>query len=181
VFKLPRGHSDERQSCELPATESRHLLAVALVADVSHFVASVLLYETGVRAAIHNKFILVIDDDVGMLRALTKVLNSEGCVVAGAANSARAMQFLMDHNQAFDLIITDIRMPLVDGLKILELVKSQRPDIPVIVITAFGGAEAQAEAARLGAAAYLEKPLDTAALLAAVERALPRTNGPSSV
>jgi DNA-binding NtrC family response regulator len=133
-----------------------------------------------VTTSIRNKFILVIDDDVSMLRALTKVLNGEGVVVAGAENSARAMQYLMSQNDTFDLIITDIHMPLVDGLEVLELVKTKRPDIPVIVITAYGGTEAQAEATRLGAAAYLEKPLDTAVLLAAIERALAGRDQPSS-
>jgi two-component system, NtrC family, response regulator HydG len=123
-------------------------------------------------SGIRNKSILVIDDDLAMLRALTKVLADEGALVAGAANSVSAMEYLLNQDQLLDLIITDIRMPLLDGMEVLEIVKANRPNIPVIVITAYGGPEAEAQSRRLGAAAHLEKPLDTSQLLAAITRAL---------
>ena len=119
---------------------------------------------TGLR----NKCILVIDDDIGMLRAVTKVLSAEGCVVAGASDAAVAAEFATDPHHRFDLVITDIRMPSMNGMEVLEIVKTKRPNIPVILITAFGGAKARAEAERLGAADYLEKPIDSFQLINAV-------------
>ncbi|HUI05997.1 MAG TPA: response regulator [Verrucomicrobiae bacterium] len=122
--------------------------------------------------AFQNKSILVIDDDVGMLHALTKVLVGEGCTVASAASSTVAMEYLLEGNRNLDLIITDIRMPLLDGMEVLEIVKANRPTVPVIVITAYGGPEAEAEAHESGAAGYLEKPVDSPKLLEAIRRAL---------
>ena len=115
--------------------------------------------------ALRNKSILVIDDDIGMLHALVKVLASEGCAVASAASSTVAMEHLLSRDLNMDLVITDIRMPLLDGMKVLDIVKSNHPAVPVILITAYGGPEAEAEAHRLGAAAYLEKPVDSSKLL----------------
>jgi DNA-binding NtrC family response regulator len=121
---------------------------------------------------LHNKSVLVIDDDVGMLRALTKALTGEGLVVAGASDPAAAVDYLISSNSRFDVIITDLRMPGLDGIEVLDLVKSNRPNIPVIIVTAYGTGEAQAAAAQLGAAAYLEKPVATDELLAVIENAL---------
>jgi len=104
-----------------------------------------------------------------MLRALNKVLSGEGGTVAGAANSSVAMVYLLDSKLNFDLVITDIRMPLVDGLEVLDIVKTNRPSVPVIIITAFGSPEVKSESLRQGAAAFLEKPVDTAELLVAIE------------
>jgi DNA-binding NtrC family response regulator len=123
---------------------------------------------------LRHKSVLVLDDDAGMLRALTKVLTSEGLVVASTSDPVLAMQYLTGGNWTFDAIITDLRMPGLDGVEVLDIVKSRRPNIPVIIITAYGTDEAQAAAARLGAAAYLEKPVATEELLAAVQRALIR-------
>jgi DNA-binding NtrC family response regulator len=121
---------------------------------------------------LRNKSVLVIDDDAGMLRALTKALTGEGLVVAGASDSSAAVDYLIGSNCRFDVIITDLRMPGLDGIEVLDLVKSKRPNIPVIIITAYGTGAAQAAAAQLGAAAYLEKPVDTDELLTAIKSAL---------
>ncbi len=121
---------------------------------------------------LRNKSVLVIDDDAGMLRALTRTLTGEGLVVASTSDPVMAMEYLTGGNWTFDVIITDLRMPGLDGVEVLDIVKTHRPNIPVLLITAYGSDEAQAAAARLGAAAYLEKPVATDALLAAIQRAL---------
>ena len=121
---------------------------------------------------LHNKSVLVIDDDVGMLRALTKALTGEGLVVASAVSPEAAVKYLVGQQQHFDLVITDLRMPFVDGLDVLYAVQTSFRDVPVIVITAFGSAEAKAKALSEGAFAFLEKPLDTAQLVGVIQRAL---------
>jgi len=123
-------------------------------------------------ATFGDKSVLVIDDDVGMLRALTKVLNSEGCMVASAPNAEAAVKLLGNGQQCFDLIITDLRMSVIDGMSLLHGIKQVYPEVPVIIITAFGSPKAKTEASRLGASAFLEKPVDTRRLLATVDRVL---------
>jgi DNA-binding NtrC family response regulator len=120
--------------------------------------------------SINGKSILVIDDNAAMLRALKKVLSSEGGVVSIASWVGEVMERLTDKQGCFDLIITDLRMPVLGGQSILGAVKAALPEVPVIVITAFGSPELQAECLEKGAAAFLEKPLDTPQLLAAIDR-----------
>jgi two-component system, NtrC family, response regulator len=119
---------------------------------------------------ISNKSVLVIDDDVGMLRALTKVLIGEGCLVATASCPKTAVEFVNTAERHFDLIITDLRMPNLNGMGVLQAVKTTYPSVPVIIVTAFGSPEARAEAYRLGATAFLEKPVDTEQLLAVINQ-----------
>ena len=124
--------------------------------------------DKGVMGMLANKSILVIDDDIRMLHALAKVLAGEGCAVGSAASSTIAMEYLLSPDRKIDLVITDIRMPLLDGMEVLDIVRTNRPTVPVILITAYGGPEAEAEARRLGAAAYLEKPVDSSELVKAI-------------
>ena len=125
---------------------------------------------------IENKSILVIDDDPGMLRALGKVLASEGAVVTSAVWGGDAADHLADPKKRFDLVITDLRMPIVSGGSILLAVKGAFPHLPVIVLSAHGCPEVKAQCREMGAAAFLEKPLDTGQLIQAIHAALsPRT------
>ena len=127
---------------------------------------------------INEKAILIIDDDAAMLRALSKVLSGEGAVVASASWAGEVMERLADNQGHFDLVITDLRMPILNGKSILGAVKAALPAVPVIVITAYGSPEVEAECLAKGAAAFLEKPLDTPRL-AALEHAC--SQGPKQV
>jgi DNA-binding NtrC family response regulator len=118
---------------------------------------------------INGKSILIIDDDAAMLRALNKVLSGEGAVVTSASWAGEVMERLADKRGRFDLIITDLRMPILDGQSILGAVKVALPKMPVIVVTAFSSPELEAECLDKGATAFLEKPLDTSQLLAVIE------------
>lgn len=121
-------------------------------------------------SSIRNKSILLVDDDEGMLRALDKVLRGEGCAVSCARWVDEALEALGDRYKRFDLVITDMRMPMVSGKGILEAVRMVLPSVPVIIITAFGSPELKEECLKRGASAFLEKPLDTTQLLAAIEK-----------
>jgi DNA-binding NtrC family response regulator len=120
--------------------------------------------------SINGKSVLVVDDDAAMLRALQKVLAGEGASVATASWAGEIMERLDENQGRFDLIITDLRMPILNGESVLRAVKAALPEVPVIVITAFGSPEKQAECRKDGAAAFLEKPLDTPQLLAAIDQ-----------
>ena len=118
-----------------------------------------------------NKSVLVVDDDPGMLRAMTKVLGNEGMRVTGLSDPAAVVTTLAGSEPQFDLLITDLRMPTFSGRGVLALA-SALPRLPVIVITAFGGSDVKAQALQLGAFAFLEKPVGAVELIAVVRRAL---------
>jgi two-component system, OmpR family, response regulator CpxR len=131
---------------------------------------------------IRDKSILIIDDDTGILRALDKVLTSAGAIVTRAQNAGDAVEILTARKEKFDLVITDLRMPFVTGLTVVHAIHEIFPELPVIVLTAFGSADVKAECFNQGAAAFLEKPLDASELLAVVERvfALQKTGSGSA-
>ena len=123
---------------------------------------------------LHDKSVLVVDDDPGMLRAMTKVLASEGMQVTGVSDPVVVVKKLADSEKRFDLVITDLRMPMFSGRGVLALA-SALPGLPVIIITAFGGPDVEAQTLRLGAFAFLEKPVAAAQLIEVVTRALARS------
>lgn len=117
-----------------------------------------------------DKSILVVDDDKRWLRALDKVLTGEGAAVTRAEWAGDVLDLLTARKTQFDLLITDLRMPFVSGMTVVYSVRKIFPDLPIIVLTAFGSAEVKSECHRLGAVAFLEKPLDSAALMDAIEQ-----------
>jgi len=117
------------------------------------------------------KSVLVVDDDPGMLRAVSKVLAREGMQVTGVSEPVTVVKKLADSEKRFDLVITDLRMPIFSGRGVLALA-SALPELPVIIITAFGGPDVEAQTLRLGAFAFLEKPVSAAQLIEVVKRAL---------
>lgn len=121
---------------------------------------------------IRNKSILIIDDDKSLLRALKKVLSGEGASVTCTEWAGEAMEFLTARQKPIDLVITDLRMPLVTGMTVVYAIHEVFPELPVIVLTAFGNGQLKAECLKEGAVDFLEKPLDTPQLLAAIKRAL---------
>ena len=120
---------------------------------------------------LRNKSVLIVDDDLGMLRAMTRVLSKEGMRVTGVSDPTVVVAKLMESESRFDLVITDLRMPMFSGRGVLALA-SALPELPVIIITAFGGPDAEAQAIQLGAFAFLEKPVAAAELIDVVKRAL---------
>ena len=123
---------------------------------------------------LQNKSVLVVDDDPGMLRAMSKVLAGEGMQVTGVSDPVAVVKKLADSEKRFDVVITDLRMPMFSGRGVLALA-SALPELPVIIITAFGGPDVETEALRLGAFAFLEKPVAAAQLIEVVKHALARS------
>ncbi len=118
---------------------------------------------------IRNKSVLIIDDDENLLRALGKVLRGEGANVICAKGAGNAIEFLARRKGRIDLVITDLQMPLLSGLTVVYSLHRICPVTPVIVLTAFGNPELKAGCLKEGAAAFLEKPLNTPQLLAAIK------------
>jgi DNA-binding NtrC family response regulator len=120
---------------------------------------------------LQDKSVLVVDDDPAMLRAMTKFLAKEGMRVIGVSDPGVVVKELAHSGSRFDLLITDLRMPTFSGRGVLALA-SALPRLPVIIITAFGGPDVEAQALHLGAFAFLEKPVAAAQLIEVVKRAL---------
>ena len=120
---------------------------------------------------LRNKSVLVVDDDPGMLRAMMKVLAKEGMRVTGLSDPTAVVTTLSESEPRFDVVITDLRMPTFSGRGVLALAGAL-PKLPVIIITAFGGRDVEAEALQLGAFAFLEKPIAATELVDVVKRAL---------
>ena len=119
---------------------------------------------------IRNKSVLIVDDDVRMLRALDKVLTNEGAVTTCAEWAGDAIDILTERKKRVDLVITDLRMPFVSGMTAVYAIHKMLPGLPIIVLTAFGSPDVKAECLRQGAAAFVEKPLDTPQMLNVIER-----------
>jgi two-component system response regulator PilR (NtrC family) len=114
--------------------------------------------------------ILVVDDEASMRQLLEIALGKDGHRITVAESGKTAMG-LVDQS-AFDLVISDIKMPDMSGVEVLRYVKQTDPTIPVIMITAFASAETAVEALRLGAYDYLTKPFKIDELKANINNAL---------
>ncbi len=114
--------------------------------------------------------ILVVDDDPASRDLLRRVLAGVGHDVALAASGREALEELARHPA--DLVVSDIRMPDLDGVQLLEKLRELAPEVPVILVTAFGDVEGAVEAIRRGAFDYLPKPYDVDGIRLQVQRAL---------
>src|SRR5262245_25026380 len=100
--------------------------------------------------------VLVVDDDEEMRKLLRRSLEFDGHHVKEQDRGTEVLKALRE--EAFDLVILDNRMPGVNGLDLLPALRREFPDVPVLLVTAFGGRQVASSAIRLGAASYLEKP-----------------------
>lgn len=115
--------------------------------------------------------ILIVDDELDMLELLELIiLDKTPYRVSTTNNPLEALQMLA--NQAFDLLITDLRMPALGGLEVIREVREKYPDLPVIVITAYGSSESAEEAIRAGAYDYITKPFRKEHILISIDRAM---------
>ncbi len=116
------------------------------------------------------KTILVVDDEEQIRNSLRGVLSDEGFAVLEAGDGRRALEVLGERTP--DLVILDVWLPEIDGIALLEQIKSKHPSLPVIIICGHANIEAAVRATRLGAADFIEKPFSLDALLGSIERAL---------
>ena len=116
--------------------------------------------------------VLIVDDEKSMRDLLSITLEKEGYDVETAAGGELAIEVL--HRETVDAVITDLRMPKVDGLQVLRAAKEISPDIAVIVITAVASTETAVEAMKLGAYDYITKPFKLDEVNLIVRNALER-------
>jgi len=114
--------------------------------------------------------VLVVDDDLALAETLADGLAEQGFDAIACASSAEAARRLEE--EPFDALVTDLRMPAIDGIGLLARSKRAAPERPVIVMTGYGAIESAVDAIRHGAHHYMTKPFATSELALFVRRAL---------
>ena len=117
--------------------------------------------------------ILIVDDELNTLKVLTAFLHQQGYEVQTAQSGEQAWEKLK--SAEFSLVVTDLKLPGKSGLDLLQAIKTCWPQMPVIMITAYGSIGNAVQAMKLGAYNYLTKPVDPDELLLLVQKALERT------
>lgn len=112
--------------------------------------------------------ILVVDDERSMLSLLEKILSQDGYQVYLATNGREALAVI--EKQHVDIIITDVKMPELDGFGLLKIVKNEYPEISVIMMTGYGDTYTVKDALLLGADEYITKPFRSPEISLVVER-----------
>jgi len=113
--------------------------------------------------------ILIVDDELMMRRLLEKILIREGYQVLTAADGEQALEIL--RSDTVHLVISDMKMPKMDGFELLRVVKEEYPAVGMIMMTAFGDTYTVKDALLLGADEYISKPFKSFEVSLVVERA----------
>ena len=121
-----------------------------------------------------KRTILIVDDEIDMLQLLKRSLEPDlNCVADTATSGERGLELFSQNS--YDMVLADIKMPGMDGLAFLELIKRNTPDLTVVMMTAYGDIETAVDAMKSGAYDFIIKPFDYEALLLRLEKALERS------
>lgn len=114
--------------------------------------------------------IVIVEDEDSARLGMERALKKKGHTVISFAESPRALDYIKSNAEDIDLVITDLRMPELDGIGLIQEIVKLEADISIILATAFGSIESAVEAMKLGADDYLSKPLDMFELRKRVEK-----------
>ena len=113
---------------------------------------------------------LVIDDEQVVLDSVRKILTDENYEVDVSLSGREGLNWAIQ--KEYDIVLTDIRMPDIGGMRVLRDIKRANPSLPVVMITGYGSIQSSVQAMKLGAADYIEKPFTPDQLINAVASAL---------
>ncbi len=116
--------------------------------------------------------ILVVDDEKTVCDSIKKILSRKGYEVDNTLNADDAVQKIKENT--YDLVITDLMMPKISGMELLQIVKEHYPELEVVVVTGYASIDTAVEATKLGAADYLPKPFTPQELTEITKKALER-------
>ncbi|OGP71570.1 MAG: histidine kinase [Deltaproteobacteria bacterium RBG_13_60_28] len=115
--------------------------------------------------------ILVVDDEPNMLRLLKTILmDKTGYEVTTTNNPLEVSKLLQE--KPYDLVVSDLKMPLVDGMDLIDIIKKIDVQLPIVIITAYGTLETAEEAVQKGAYDFITKPFRKETILITIKRAL---------
>ncbi len=117
-----------------------------------------------------KKQVLIVDDEPNLRKILSAQLSRDGYDVLTAEDGEQGLQILREHH--IDLVVTDLKMPKVDGMTLLREALREDPELPIVMITAHGTVDTAVEALKIGAFDYLTKPFDKDEVRAIVAKAL---------
>ncbi len=117
-----------------------------------------------------KKQVLIVDDEPNLRKILSAQLSRDGYDVLTAEDGEQGLQILREHH--IDLVVTDLKMPKVDGMTLLREALREDPELPIVMITAHGTVDTAVEALKLGAFDYLTKPFDKDEVRSVVAKAL---------
>src|SRR5215469_7888665 len=120
----------------------------------------------------NQSYILIVDDDAALLQALPHALylRMQDLKIDTSDSAPAAFELIQEHD--YDAIVSDIKMPDIDGLALLEKIRELRPDTPTLLITGHGEHDLAIQALRGGAYDFIQKPIDRDYLVAALQRAV---------
>ena len=127
----------------------------------------------------HAQSVLVVDDDRNVLEVLDARLSSCGLTVYKADGGRKALQIL--RTRRIDLVVSDVKMPEMDGMSLLSEIIQTQPGLPVIFLTAYANIPDAVKAVKSGAVDYVEKPFDGKALTEKIQMMLQESDGPAPV
>lgn len=119
---------------------------------------------------IEKEKILIIDDDEAILDSCSQVLHKAGYSVKGARNGEEGLKLFI--KETFQVVLLDLKLPGLDGLEVLEQIRTENPVTPVIIMTGYATVESAVEAMKLGAFDYMAKPFSPKELRLNIEKAL---------
>lgn len=122
-----------------------------------------------------KKRALVIDDEQIVLDSACKILKDDGFEVSTTLSAGSGISHGI--NEPFDIILTDLRMPNIDGLKVLRDIRRFSPSVPILIITGYASVPSAIQAMKLGATHYIEKPFTPDQLINAVSMAIEKASG----
>src|SRR6266568_4870855 len=119
-----------------------------------------------------QSYILIVDDDAALLQALPQALHLriQDVKIDTSDSASAALELIQEHD--YDAIVSDIKMPGIDGLSLLEKIRELRPDTPTLLITGHGERDLAIQALRGGAYDFIQKPIERDYLVAALQRAV---------
>jgi len=118
------------------------------------------------------KTILLIENDLLLLKTMEAILSAKGYRVSLSKDGKEALQQV--HDNQFDLVITDLMLPYASGMEIIEKVKEQQPQTPVIIVSSSHSEESIIEGFHIGADDYITKPFTPSELLSRINRLINR-------
>ena len=123
-----------------------------------------------VEGSDHTRRVILVDDDASTRRVLARMMRHAGLDVEEAPGAATAMELIAARPP--DAVLTDLRMPGLDGVELVQRLKESAPGLPVVVMTASGEITSAVRAMKAGAADYLTKPIELEELLLSLDRAI---------
>ena len=117
-----------------------------------------------------NKKILLIDDEINVCTGCKRILEEEGYELDYELTGKDGIEKAL--KQTYDVIITDLKMPDINGVELIKEVKKKKPDVPIIMITGYASVPTAIETMKLGVVDYIPKPFKPEELVASVQKAV---------